>query len=88
MYCVIYKLSPITLLVTYEYTVHLHTCLLDGWYFVVQVEPLEEHLVSVVFVASSSIPVAYCCRCNLHWILSKLLVCSPKSLSWLQLLDS
>ena len=63
--------------VMYRYGITYRTCLLDDWFFVVQLKPLEEHLVSNVLVARSSRTGAQCHLCNLctlQYIFSKLFV--------------
>ena len=65
----------------YNILTYLLTCLLDDWFFVVQVEPLEEHQVSNVLVARSFNPGANC------WLATytALFVCGLESVRRLQL---
>ena len=68
----------------YRYGITYRTCLLDDWFFVVQLKPLEEHLVSNVLVARSSSTGAQCHLCNLHYSIFSL-NCLYSLCSWIKL---
>ena len=51
------------------------TCLLEGWFFVVPVEPLEEHLLPVCLLSPSSVIVLVSRLGDRHRVLSELPIC-------------
>ena len=51
------------------------TCLLEGWFFVVPVEPLEEHLLPVCLSSPSSVLVLVSRLGDRHRVLSELPIC-------------
>ena len=53
----------------------LLTCLLEGWFFVVPVEPLEEHLLPVCLSSPSSVLVLVSRLGDRHRVLSELPLC-------------